>query len=450
MTMITPPTPKIEIYDEGFTKGKDMLGRAATGKKLSALVERISQPMVIALDGGWGAGKSFFLQCWVGAHDLQNEGTAKTVYFDAFAHDFLDEPLASLMGVISERLEDGETAGWLSAATSKLTRAALPLTRIGLAVMSYGATEAGGAVVAAITKQTHEELDKAAKDFWTQEQGKRLAMEQFEQALIELTKGLEDGEAQKLVIVIDELDRCRPDYALSLLEIIKHFFAVPNVHFVLGVNLEQLENSVKARYGTGIDAGLYLQKFVTLTMGLPEQNANGQSSVFAYFEKQARAMGLHEDVIEDAQIVLKCYKDERALSLRDVERALSNLALAVGGSTPLDRQLGCFRMVTVTLCLLKACHRKTYNKFLRGDYAIDAVGTHFRLHTQFSYELSKEDHLSYLLYRAWAIFLAPDTIERGDGWHGFDPRFSLSNPENSLREQIQNHLEAFNIATEPD
>jgi hypothetical protein len=153
----------------------------------------------------------------------------------------------------------------------------------------------------AVTKGTEKELANAADDFWKRETGKRAAMKQFSNALADLT-GPEESpadteqpegetvkpEPQKLVIVIDELDRCRPDYALALLEIIKHFFAVPHVHFVLDVNLHELENSVKVRYGAEINAGLYLQKFVTLTMALPNKSVDGLSKTFLFLKYALR------------------------------------------------------------------------------------------------------------------------------------------------------------------
>ncbi|WP_333848286.1 P-loop NTPase fold protein, partial [Phaeobacter italicus] len=64
---LTVPEPKIDLYNDGFAD-HDQLDRKATGDKLSDLVERIDDPMVIALDGAWGSGKSFFLKCWVGEH----------------------------------------------------------------------------------------------------------------------------------------------------------------------------------------------------------------------------------------------------------------------------------------------------------------------------------------------------------------------------------------------
>ena len=328
MKLLTPPEPKIELYKEGFSSEKDLLGREDTGRALSDLVEQMDEPMVIALDGGWGEGKSFFLKCWVGAHTLQNEGKAKTIYFDAFEHDFSDEPLASLLGIILEQLGNDQPHPPISKAIKKIKTAALPLTRIGLAVASYGATEAGGALFDALTKQTGAELEKAAEVFWKKEDGRRTAMVHFKQALVDLTLPKEDGTpTQKLVIVIDELDRCRPDYALSLLEIIKHFFAVSGVHFVLGVNMRGLENSVKARYGAGIDAGLYLQKFVTLRMGLSKIGRIRRNEALRYFEKTSEAMKVNYCLIHAVQLALLKWRVESDLTLRSLQRLIQHMAL---------------------------------------------------------------------------------------------------------------------------
>ena len=73
-----------------------------------------------------------------------------------------------------------------------------------------------------------------------------------------------------LVIMIDELDRCRPSYAIELLEVAKHLFAVDNVVFVLAVNRAELVHSVKALYGSGFDAEGYLRRFFDLDFQLPE------------------------------------------------------------------------------------------------------------------------------------------------------------------------------------
>lgn len=81
MTRLTPPKPAITLFKTGFEDAGDMLDRKKTGAALSELVERIEDPMVIALDGGWGTGKSFFLQAWAGEHLKTAEHKAQTVYY---------------------------------------------------------------------------------------------------------------------------------------------------------------------------------------------------------------------------------------------------------------------------------------------------------------------------------------------------------------------------------
>jgi hypothetical protein len=128
---------------------------------------------------------------------------------------------------------------------------------------------------------------------------------------------------------VDELDRCRPDYALSVLEIIKHLFAVDRVHFVLGVNSKALENSVKARYGAEIDAKNYLKKFINLKFSLPKAigQHNPSQVIVEYAVKQAAAMELPMRITERAISLIKFVSATRDVSLRDVGKILSHIAL---------------------------------------------------------------------------------------------------------------------------
>jgi len=72
-----------------------------------------------------------------------------------------------------------------------------------------------------------------------------------------------------MIFIVDELDRCKPPFALELLEKIKHVFSVAGIHFILVTHLTQLETSVRYNYGTDIDARTYLQKFYNLIAHLP-------------------------------------------------------------------------------------------------------------------------------------------------------------------------------------
>jgi len=79
------------------------------------------------------------------------------------------------------------------------------------------------------------------------------------------------GHGQKpIVVLVDELDRCRPDYAIELLERIKHLFSVNGYVFVFALARDQLEKSVGHRYGEKFDASGYLERFFDFRFGLPD------------------------------------------------------------------------------------------------------------------------------------------------------------------------------------
>jgi hypothetical protein len=99
----------------------------------------------------------------------------------------------------------------------------------------------------------------------------------------------EDGsERLPLVIIVDELDRCRPPFAVQLLEKIKHLFNVPAIVFVIAVDKGQLGHSIKSMYGQGMDVGGYLRRFIDLDFSLPKPDTrsfcNAQFAKFGLTE----------------------------------------------------------------------------------------------------------------------------------------------------------------------
>ena len=93
----------------------------------------------------------------------------------------------------------------------------------------------------------------------------------FKENLHILANSLEqtDGErVQPIVVIVDELDRCRPDYAISLLEEIKHLFDVPGITFLIALHGEQLTHSINAVYGEKFNGSAYLRRFFSRTYKL--------------------------------------------------------------------------------------------------------------------------------------------------------------------------------------
>jgi hypothetical protein len=135
------------------------------------------------------------------------------------------------------------------------------------------------------------------------------------------------------VFVIDELDRCRPDFALDLLETIKHFFDIPGLSFLLVVNRRQLEAMVRCRYGNDMAADLYLNKFVNLFIRMPKddgQRINYDSKRFyAHCCNKMRPQGANWSVVDS---LLRELVHHDRISFREIERlvAVRNLAESAG------------------------------------------------------------------------------------------------------------------------
>lgn len=414
--MIFPQDPKIDIGKDGFA-GKDLLGRKEFGQRLTDLVDRIEQPLVIALDGEWGSGKSHFLKLWAGAHKKeltgpngQGNGQAEVIYFDAFEHDFLDDPLVSL---ISRLADEAAPKTWGVAAIKTLKKSAFPLvkmvSRVGLAVATYGATEMVKPVVDVAIAKVSETTDAAIDQFWKNETNRIKAMQGFRDALTALTIK-EDGTTQKIVFIIDELDRCRPDYALNLLEIIKHFFAVPNVHFVLGVNLHALEHSVRARYGQGIDAAKYLQKFVMLTMTLPKQDRVGHALVPQYFQQVVAQSVTSEPLKSLLGQFIEPLLESSAISLREIHRVLTVFALSQNVFDSLlagFREDFGYRSFLVGAALLKVLQPLAYNKLRSHSLTLDELASALKIQPWKQLEHGRRTDRRWVI---WAIILAPERL----------------------------------------
>jgi len=376
-----PPDEPVDLYETVF--GKDLLGREKVSKTLSSVLDRIEDPLVVALDGRWGTGKSYFLKRWVGAHRKQNNGLATTVYFDAFASDYMTDPLIALVSALADRFPAAEDKK-----LDRVKRIAFkfirPAARIGLAVVTAGASTVLGDIGDAAVEAAGGEASKAAADFWAREEGRQAAMEEFRRAITTLTETPGEDEPTPLVIVIDELDRCRPDYALEVLEVAKHFFAVPHVHFVLGVNLLALENSVKARYGSEIDATAYLQKFLSFTLSLPVEIGEHRriSVAVEYASQTGMAMGIPRHLREEICDQLVVLERFNHISIRDVGKILSTAALLPDEALGEHAYWG-WRATAVTLIVTKVIRPEIFRKFVSTTISRDELVQYLGAYREF-------------------------------------------------------------------
>lgn len=377
--------PPISVGDtEGFTEEKDLFGRADIGRGLANLIDATDEPLVIAVDGQWGTGKTVFLKMWAG--ELRKRGTA-VVFFDAFENDFTADPFTAIAGQLVELARQKEKLA--TKAGKKFVKTAIGTgkvllrsgLKIGVKAVSLGVVNADD--LSSLSNDVADELseiaDKHLGELITKAERDKSAFASFRQALSDLPALLSGTQSKpRLVVIIDELDRCRPLFALALLERIKHFYSVPNVHFVLGVNLGQLGSSVRVTYGHDIDSHTYLQKFIHLTMPLgdvADQYGNSPTKKFIHYLSTSLDFpaDTHRHVELCGETILRVAK-KRDLSLRTIERIYAQLAAALAYAP--DR----LRMppLLAGLCVFKLVEPKLYLRakmgHLRFDEAVAALG----------------------------------------------------------------------------
>lgn len=247
----------------------DRLKRGESVTTLVSLIQNLSGPYVIAVDSPWGTGKTTFLGFLRAV--LEAHGIA-CLYFDAWKTDFSTDPLIAFLGELNENLPNGakddarfnQFFGNAKRIASVLARRAIPVAG---KIATAGILDLDDFTEQTISEFVGTQLNDAV-DSYTAE--KKL-IQSFRKNLSDALDSIDYSQANhKLVIVVDELDRCKPTYAIQLLERIKHLFDLENVIFIIALDKQQLGVSIGAVYGAGIDADEYLRRFFDLEYSLPK------------------------------------------------------------------------------------------------------------------------------------------------------------------------------------
>lgn len=372
---ITAALPESTIR-QGFTTDGDIFGRKDLADRLTAMFLSIDHGTVCLLDGAWGSGKTVFARQWVAELERQR---IPAIYFDAFASDYMESPFTALAGVFVKAALD---AGKKDDPTYKelLKRAAIvgravasTAAKIGVKFATLGLVGAaeveelnslGDGVADALSDLTEKQVEKLLENH-AKAQGNFDALRDSLQHLPKLLAPdrAKDGESSpKLIVIIDELDRCRPDFAMGILETLKHFFRADGVHFVLVTNKSHLELAVANRYGIGEQARDYLEKFFDFVVFFETEYGQGIDR----FVDQALAQLLPpeapgaRDVINYIKLCARAYR----LSLRQISSLSTNIAISF-----LAVRKGEFRPAVLVsfLCLLKILRPDLYRLACQGQ-----------------------------------------------------------------------------------
>lgn len=304
----------------------DILNRAQIAERLTNLIRTQSAPLVISIDGYWGTGKTFMLKRW--QKDLENQGF-QAIYFNAWEDDFCDDPLLAILGQLSEHFSEGE----LKVLAAKILQSAKPLLRRN--ALSILEKHTG------ITLQI-DESEQDDRDFVKEYLAQRATKDEVKKHLERMSHAVHNETGHPLVFIIDELDRCRPTFAIELLERVKHIFDVPNLLFVLGINQDELCKSLKSLYGE-IEADIYLRRFFDLEFTLPEVDSQmfcnhlfDKFELEDFFAKFGTSSNAHKYVADHKQFVERIPElwSYFGLSLRDVDYCVRLVSMACKNLTP--------------------------------------------------------------------------------------------------------------------
>ncbi len=243
----------------------DLLDRKRTAESLTNVVRSFEGPGVIAIDAAWGTGKTTFLNMWV-QHLRNQEFTV--VKFNAWETDFATDPFLALS---TELQNDLNGTGTSPDSIERFKECSRRILRHGLPDV-VRLVSSGVPILGPVGGKITESVIETFTESRVSSYGKtKEAIEDFRKALeaiaLETFSGSDD---LPLVVVVDELDRCRPTYAVELLETAKHLFSVDHVVFVLAINRRELSHSVRSLYGSEFNADLYLRRFFDAEVSLPE------------------------------------------------------------------------------------------------------------------------------------------------------------------------------------
>jgi hypothetical protein len=254
----------------------DVLDRKANVEILTQFITSYEQSIVLCIDAGWGQGKTTFIKMW---QQYLKKLDIPTIYFNAWESDYTDDALIALIGEIGLAIDNlsgenkSKAKGLFSTLKNKIGYLAkdaslkewLPI------VAAIGSLISGGRIKAdKIAEFTANLGTSLAKDQIEKYEKSKQVLFEFKQELSRLAECYCGNDDKKpLVIFIDELDRCRPNFAIEVLEKAKHLFNVDNIVFVLATDKTQLGHSIRAVYGQGLDVNGYLRRFIDFDYLLP-------------------------------------------------------------------------------------------------------------------------------------------------------------------------------------
>lgn len=360
------------VIEEDDIFKNDRLDRKDAIENLSHLIVSTKEALTLSINADWGAGKTTFVKLW--QKYLKKEHSVNSIYFSAWEDDFSKEPLISILGEINKYISDNYSAK--SATLQKFEKVKEfggKVLKRGVPAFIKGATsgvldidKGFEGAIGAITEETAKELiNNYSKD--------KEITQKFKDAIQELLTKIDNEKP--FVIFIDELDRCRPLYAIELLERVKHIFGIDGLIFVLSIDKKQLSESIKSQYGN-IDTNSYLKRFIDLEFNLTNNGVYKFCKHLFYSVYKLDKLLLSKDIRREYGDynefeMLKFLAHSMKLSLREIEHAFVQIDIIFKTINPRIFEMH-FRVI-IFFVILKLKDLELYDDVIGNKKSVDEL-----------------------------------------------------------------------------
>lgn len=355
------------IIPETDPFSNDKLNRKDIIENLTRLITNLHQPFVISINSPWGTGKTVFIKMW--KQYLKNNNFA-TLYFNAWENDLSSEPLISLLSEIKDQLvKDHNDNNDLITIANNLLKKGRKILKHALPVVSKVLIETIFNLnnIKDIGEDLADFASEKVEDKIKENTSTRTIQNDFRDLLTTFSNDIIEKEKKTgpIVFFIDELDRCRPDYSVKLLESIKHLFNIEKFVFVIAIDRKQIGFSIQTLYGVGMDTEGYLKRFIDINYNLPEPSRKNYIEflfdVYSYWEIKYHGRQSFKELFLP---VFTSVADVFDLSLRDIEHCFMYMSIVLRIVS-----FGIYEPILYLTCFLmplKIKELELYNNYISG------------------------------------------------------------------------------------
>ena len=358
--------------DESNPFKNDWLKRQDFANQLTNIIKNNSdRSFVIGLSAQWGEGKTTFVKMW--QKEMENEGI-NCIYFDAFEYDYMENVFLSIAIEIYNFAKNKDitlSSEYLKESKNVFSHLqSIKMNTSPIVLEPSLLDESDKNTSSKVADDIEDNLNYLLNNAFNQAINHKEVFTRFKNSLSTLASSA-SSKGLPLVIIIDELDRCKPNYAVEVLEKIKHLFLVDNVVFVLSMHHEQLEESIKKVYGANLDAHTYLQKFIDYPTRLPKSDFSLDRSTSEYLRNEINFLSIRKfDNSSHVFGLFAILSNYYNLSYRQINKALYTFKVFIDShdiNFDIEYQKSC---LYIFVSILKVGNDKLIQKIRKNSISI--------------------------------------------------------------------------------